>query len=95
MVIKIEVCRIGTDSHSYRATFSNEEQALAFVTERAETHIFRELRNHQLPEDCHPDLYAALYPKCPHGLSLDLCAGPQHYEYDDDELRGMGYWASR
>jgi len=90
MTITIEVFRNGSD-HSYRAHFPSEDQALDFIATRTQTHSFRELEDHQLPEDCNPDLQAALYPKCEHGLFLDLCAGPQHYEYDDDELRGMGY----
>jgi hypothetical protein len=36
-----------------------------------------------------PELEAYLYPTCEHGLSLDLCYGPQHYPYDEDE---RAYW---
>lgn len=31
------------------------------------------------------------YPTCEHGLSADLCAGPQHYPYDDAERQRYGY----
>lgn len=29
---------------------------------------------------------------CEHGLSAGLCAGPQHYAYDADELEGARYF---
>lgn len=93
-MIKIEVFRNGSD-HPYRASFPTEDQALTFIEARKDTHSFRELEDHQLPKDCNPDLHAALYPLCEHNMLAELCAGPQHYPYDDDELRAMGYWAAR
>lgn len=91
MQIKLEI--IPNDrSTGYTATFANDEQALAFCQARVATHVFHELEDHPLPEHCSMELYALVYPKCEHGLSLDLCAGPQHYPYDEDELRGMRYW---
>jgi hypothetical protein len=91
-VIKIEVI-VKERSSGYRATFANDQQAFDFCSMRAATHVFRELEDHPLPEDCSPALYELLYPKCEHGLLAELCAGPQHYPYDEDELRGMGYLA--
>lgn len=88
--IKLEVRSHGT-GRSYLVTFATEDQALAFIDARRATHDVREAREHQVPEDCE-DLYDRLYPKCEHGLLAELCAGPQHYPYDDDELRGMGVW---
>lgn len=80
-----------TTDRAYKVTFADDQQALDYVSARLATHTFRELEEHELPANCSPVLYGLLYPKCEHGLSLDLCAGPQHYPYDDDELRGMGY----
>lgn len=37
-------------------------------------------------------LMAQGFPRqCEHGLSTDLCAGPQHYDYDEDEQRAYGW----
>jgi hypothetical protein len=34
--------------------------------------------------DNYPLTYNALYPSCEHGLSLSLCAGPNHYPMDNE-----------
>jgi hypothetical protein len=32
------------------------------------------------------------YATCEHGLSADLCEGPQHYPYDAEEIAGGMGW---
>lgn len=34
--------------------------------------------------DGHPLMQEALHPSCEHGLSLSLCAGPNHYPMDNE-----------
>lgn len=34
--------------------------------------------------------YENNYRQCEHGMDADLCAGPQHYDYDEDERRAYG-----
>ena len=36
-------------------------------------------------------LDAYFHPTCEHGMSLHLCAGPQHYPYDEEERQVHGY----
>ncbi|WP_144121160.1 hypothetical protein [Catellatospora sichuanensis] len=70
-----------SNRHTYRVRFSTEAQALAFLGARMSTHAHHELEESPIP-DAWEKLYALLYPLCPHGLSLDLCAGPGHYPMD-------------
>lgn len=40
----------------------------------------------------HVEVYRPIVPKeCEHGLSADLCEGPQHYPYDDEERQAYGF----
>lgn len=93
--IVLDAC-ITEQGRSYRVTFRNEDQALAFIAARTTTHTFSEVED-KLIDFGAPDawknvkLSAVLYPSCEHGMSLDLCAGPQHYPYDADELAHYGY----
>lgn len=76
--------------------FSTEAQLLAYVTPRRRTHHVWEAA-----ADDKDDRYAPmpvawaaaqdlLYPTCEHGLSLELCHGPDHYMSADQE-RAMGW----
>lgn len=71
---------------AYRATFSTEEQAIAFLAPRSSTHSWEEIPsapgdgcgNGSVPVTWYK-LLDFLYPLCEHGMSLDLCEGPNHY----------------
>jgi hypothetical protein len=83
-----------------------EDHALAFIAARYEAKGPNGYGNHVITED-HEEpinwvalygddrstgpLYDLLYPTCEHGLSLALCAGPQHYPYDDEERAHYGF----
>jgi len=74
----------------YRVTWTGRPQdvakrVIAFLDARKSTHAWDV---EELPAGM-PELDAYLYPTCEHGLSLDLCYGPQHYPYDEDE---RAYW---
>lgn len=99
--LKIEVYSRIADV-SYKVTFCDEAQAMGWLKARESTHSFEvywavdkaEQDSFEFPRSW-DTLYAYLHPKCKHGLDASLCAGPQHYPYDEDELRGMGFWAYR
>lgn len=69
---------------AYKATFSTEDQAITFLAARTSTHNWEEIRGlhveggGSVPADWHK-LLDYLYPLCEHGMSLDLCEGPDHY----------------
>jgi hypothetical protein len=77
-----------------------EAHAVAFITKRREAKGPNGYGNHSITEleeepidfaalygsnQATGPLYDLLYPTCPHGMSADLCYGPQHYYYDEDE----------
>ena len=79
--LQIHIC---DQRRSYKATFSTEAQALAFLAPRSTTHAWEEIRHlHGQDAGSVPATWTKLldflYPTCEHGLSLDLCAGPDHY----------------
>lgn len=86
LVLDIHICE---QRRSYRAVFATEDQALEFCQRKSATHAISELRDEPLPQWA-ARLLDWLYPQCEHGLSADLCHGPQHYAFDDDELRFHG-----
>jgi hypothetical protein len=69
---------------AYRATFSTQAQAIAFLSARTATHNWDEIPGlhgeglGSVPAEW-TELLDYLYPICEHGLSLDLCNGPMHY----------------
>lgn len=76
--------------------FSTEAQFLAYFTPRRSTHnVFEaacddtEGRYTPMPVGWAGG-QEALYPICEHGLSLDLCSGPNHYMTADQE-RAMNW----
>ena len=66
---------------SYLVHFSNEQQALDFVDLNWNTHDFQETELWPIPNEA-TRLLNRLYPTCEHGLSADLCEGPEHYPVD-------------
>jgi hypothetical protein len=69
---------------AYKVTFSTQEQAIAFLSARTATHNWDEIPDvfwpgsGSVPADWH-ELLAYLYPTCEHGMSADLCYGPDHF----------------
>ena len=76
--LEIHIC---DQRRSYVAGFSSEDQALDFVERRRATHAVFEMEDAPIEAE-YARLLAWLYPDCPHGLSLALCAGPGHYPHD-------------
>lgn len=90
IALEIHICN---QRRSYVAKFSTEEQALAFVAVRMDTHAIYEIESEPFDYDANPKLYDLLYPTCEHGMSASNCYGPQHYYYDEEEqARGMRNW---
>lgn len=79
---------------SYKATFSTEEQALAFLAPRTSTHTWWELGAEDHSDPSVPVTWSKLldflYPLCEHQMSLDSCYGPDHFMSADQE-RMMGW----
>lgn len=73
--IQMHIC---AERRGYLVTFSTEAQALAFLKPRMSTHAWWELEGGSVSADWH-ELLDFLYPTCEHGLSADLCEGPNHY----------------
>lgn len=73
------VCALG---HSYKATFVGPDadaMAARFIEERSSTHAFCLWNEEEHTDEEMPLTMAVLYPQCEHGLSLQLCYGPDHY----------------
>lgn len=89
-------------SHSYRATFHRECDVIDFIQRRmavneslAAAGTYSGGYSWSPVEDCPlPESWEALdrllFPTCEHGLSADLCWGPNHYPTADEE-RAMGW----
>lgn len=84
--LEIHIC---DQRRSYLATFTNQDQAVAFLTTRTSTHAFHEIQDTPVPQDW-TALLDFLYPLCEHGMSLDLCEGPNHYMTAEQE-QAMGW----
>lgn len=81
-VIKLQATRCDTNA-TYTVTFCTEAQAVEFYDRKKATHAFAECEDAPLTVAAAPSLLEALYPSCPHGLSLWLCADPiNHYPAD-------------
>jgi len=89
--LMIHIC---ADRRGYKVTFSNEDQAISFLKARSSTHAWWELDTEDGGQGSVPvswtKLLDYLYPLCEHGLSLDLCEGPDHYMTADQE-RAMNW----
>ena len=73
--LQIHIC---DQRRSYLATFSTEEQAVAFIIRKSTGHAFFEVDEHPLPQDW-TELLETLYPTCEHGMSESSCYGPDHF----------------
>jgi hypothetical protein len=51
------------------------------MEDRRSTHAFHEHPDYPIGDE-HERLLDYLHPKCDHGLSASLCAGPGHYPAD-------------
>jgi len=93
VALEVHIC---DQRRSYTAEFASGDQAVAFMTRNAANHSITEMEDRPVAPmygPVTPDvirLLDALYPQCEHGLSLELCYGPQHYPSADDE-RAMGW----
>jgi hypothetical protein len=83
LVLDVHIC---DQRRSYRVTFApgNDQVAANFVNSRRNYCAIMELAemDHDAPAvdyNVWPLFYDALYPTCEHGLSLQLCEGPDHY----------------
>jgi hypothetical protein len=88
IALEVHIC---DQRRSYTARFATEAQAMTFISDRPKNHVFSEVADEMFEPATFPNLYAMLYPTCEHGLSADLCEGPQHYGYDEDERRAYGF----
>lgn len=86
IVLDVHIC---DQRRSYLARFSTEAQAIDFMSVRGSTHAVTELEEYPVPRSCEK-LLDVLYPTCEHGLSADLCMGPNHYPTYDQE-RACGW----
>lgn len=90
--LQIHIC---AERRGYQVTFCNQQQAIAFLSARSSTHAWDEIPNFRgdglgsVPGDWH-ELIDFLYPTCEHGMSADLCHGPDHFMSADQE-RAMGW----
>jgi hypothetical protein len=68
---------------AYKVTFSTEAQAIGFLSARTSTHNWEEIPLDGPGSGSVPTEWFALrdylYPTCEHGMSLDLCYGPDHF----------------
>lgn len=70
--IKIHIC---DQRRAYLATFSTQDQAVAYLTPRTSTHSWDAVT---VPADW-SNLLDFLYPTCEHGMSASSCYGPEHF----------------
>jgi hypothetical protein len=84
--LHIHIC---DQRRGYNVTFSTQTQAIEFLTRRMDgNHNFWETTG-SVPGTW-MKLIEFMHPQCEHGLSLDLCYGPNHYMSADQE-RAMGW----
>lgn len=89
--IHVHVCK---QRRGYNVTFSTQDQLVDFLSARSSTHAWWELNTENGGPGSVPVTWTRalefLYPVCEHGLSLELCYGPDHYMSADQE-RAMGW----
>jgi hypothetical protein len=76
------------DSQSYRVVFEGSDAqawALAYRAARSRTHHFSEAGDAPFSHAAFPAFADALYPTCEHGMSAELCMGPDHFMSYDQE----------
>ena len=90
IALRMTACKTG---HSYIVKFYGEDaedHALAFFDRKGMTHVIEEVEGDFIDQG-YKRIIEKLYPLCEHGMSADLCSGPQHYAYDDEERAHYGY----
>lgn len=63
-----------------------QTRAIDYVRSRLRTHVVAELPEEPNDLSAYPELTDLLYPTCEHGLSAELCWGPEHYPTRDQEM---------
>lgn len=75
IALEIHICN---QRRSYIARFTTEDQAITFLERKVSTHAPFEIKAEPIPAEAQK-LLEWMYPICEHGLSADLCEGPNHY----------------
>ena len=91
VAIEVHIC---AQRRSYVVRFFGDDadkNAMAYLADKGSTHAWHPVYEEPVDFDRFPALNEFLYPTCEHGLSLALCAGPQHYPYDDEERQHYGF----
>lgn len=79
---------------TYRVTFEGdnaERMAVGYIGDVGKTHAVWELESDPFDYQDYPALTERLYPTCPHGLSLSLCAHPLNH-YPTEQMMMGGYY---
>lgn len=84
--IHVHIC---DQRRGFNATFSTEDQAIAFLSARNSTHARWESESNPVPLTW-TKLIDFLYPTCEHGMMADQCYGPNHF-MDADQERAMNW----
>jgi hypothetical protein len=79
--LEIHLC---SERRSIFVTFCSEQAAVRYVKARTSYCAIFPVEGHPVPETW-TELLDVLYPTCEHGLSLQLCMGPEHYPTDEQE----------
>jgi hypothetical protein len=76
---------------SFLAHFAREKDAVSYLVRKNDEQAYniQEELDRPVPREF-KTLIKLLYPECEHGLDLNLCYGPQHYPYDEDEMAAYG-----
>jgi hypothetical protein len=86
VTLELHHCR---NRQSHLVTFEGpdaEAWAVAYLSSRLSTHAVHELRTRPFSYQRFPKLAELLYPTCGHGMSADLCEGPEHWMTRDQEM---------
>jgi hypothetical protein len=84
-ILGVHIC---DQRRSYLVEFAREQDAIEFIRRRESYCAIYEPEECDIPRDF-GRLLEVLYPTCPHGLSEDICYGPNHYATDAEIA--MGY----
>lgn len=85
--LHVHIC---AQRRGYNVTFSTEAQALDYLTARQSTHAWSEIGENGSVPTTWTALLDYLYPTCEHGMSANLCHGPDHFMSRDQEM-AMGW----
>jgi hypothetical protein len=80
LLLDVHIC---DQRRTYRATFATDAAAADFIARKGATCAFWIANDEETEGDAiyaaFPLAYAALFPLCEHGLSAQLCSGPNHF----------------